>query len=241
MGLGWSYTALMPHLPTGHPLYALQSTALDGTTPPPPTVERMAREYVARIRALCPDGPYVLVGRSFGGLVAYQVAAYLSEDGYRVGPVALLDAVPQPDGPPEPLDPVAVEQETLRILRNLAGRPAAAPAGPLSRAEVFAAVSDADGPLRGAGQRQLTTLLDVCAHHIRLARSWRPPRWDGRVLLFSATREPGGLSSGEKAARWRRAGAEVAVHELACAHSDVLQPGPAEQIGAVLAPILGEL
>jgi amino acid adenylation domain-containing protein len=242
MGLGWSYTALMPHLPTGHPLYALQSTALDGTTPPPPSVGQMAREYAARIRALCPDGPYVLVGRSFGGLVAYQVAAYLSEDGHRVGPVALLDAVPQPDGPaPEPLDPVAVEQETLRILRNAAGRPAAAPVGRLRRAEVFAAVSEADGPLRGAGERQLTTLLDVCAHHIRLARSWQPPRWDGRVLLFSATREPGGLSSAEKAARWRRAAAEVAVHELACAHSDVLQPGPAEQIGAVLAPILREL
>jgi hypothetical protein len=31
------------------------------------------------------------------------------------------------------------------------------------------------------------------------------------------------------------------VHELACAHSEVLQPGPAEQIGAVLAPILREL
>lgn len=242
MGLGWSYTALMPHLPTGHPLYALQSTALDGTTPPPSSVEQMAREYAARIRALRPDGPYVLVGRSFGGLVAYQVAARLREDGHRVGLVALLDAVPQPDGPaPEPLDPVEVEQETLRILRNLAGPPATPRGGRLRRAEVFAAVSEADGPLRGCGERQLTTLLDVCAHHIRLARSWRPPRWDGRLLLFSATREPGGLGSGEKAARWRRTAAQVAVHELACAHSEVLQPGPAEQIGAVLAPILREL
>jgi len=52
------------------------------------------------------------------------------------------------------------------------------------------------------------------------------------VTLFSATATRG--PTAEKTAAWRRVAAALDVHGLACGHSDVLTPGPAAEIAAVL-------
>ncbi|MET8232771.1 amino acid adenylation domain-containing protein [Micromonospora sp. NPDC005298] len=240
MGLGWSYTALLPHVP-GRPLYALQSTVLGGQTPPPPSIDEMAREYLPRIRAAQPTGPYLLIGRSFGGLLAYELASQLRRAGQEVGLVAVLDAVPvtalADPAPAAPHDDL-LEQEMLRVLLQagppeLLDRP-----GPLRRAEVFAAVRTADGPLRGASEQRLAALVELGGHHLRLTRTYLPSRYDGEVLLFSATAEPGGLTSDVKAAAWRRTAGQVRVRDLDCAHRDVLRPGPLAEIAATIDPFL---
>ncbi|MEV7327370.1 amino acid adenylation domain-containing protein [Micromonospora sp. NPDC093244] len=240
MGLGWSYTALLPHLP-GRQVYALQSTVLGGRIPPPLSIEEMAREYLPRIRAAQPSGPYLLMGRSFGGLLAYELAGQLRRAGQQVGLVAVLDAVPVTalaDPTPAQPDDDLLEQEMLRILLQagppeLLDRP-----GPLRRAEVFAAVRTADGPLRGATEERLTALVELGGHHLRLTQSYQPSPYDGEVLLFSATAEPGGLTSEAKAAAWRRTAGRVRVRDLDCAHRDVLRPGPVAEIAATIDPFL---
>ncbi|MFC8300698.1 amino acid adenylation domain-containing protein [Micromonospora orduensis] len=240
MGLGWSYTALLPHLP-GRQVYALQSTVLGGHTPPPVSIEEMTREYLPRIRAAQPTGPYLLLGRSFGGLLAYELASQLRRAGQQVGLVAVLDAVPVTaltGGVPEPPDDDQLEQEMLRVLLQagppeLLDRP-----GPLRRAEVFEAVRTADGPLRGATERRLAALVELGGHHLRLTQRYLPSRYDGEVLLFSATAEPGGLTSDAKAAAWRRTVGQVRVRDLDCAHRDVLRAGPVAEIAATIDPYL---
>ncbi|MBC8132440.1 MAG: amino acid adenylation domain-containing protein, partial [Deltaproteobacteria bacterium] len=58
-----------------------------------PSVDELARDYVEIIRRHQPVGPYRLVGMSFGGIVAYEVARQLRKAGQEVGFLGLLDAV----------------------------------------------------------------------------------------------------------------------------------------------------
>ncbi|WP_257386467.1 amino acid adenylation domain-containing protein [Tahibacter caeni] len=75
------------------PFHALQAIGLDGTEPPPDSVEATAAANLAAIRAIQPQGPYRLVGHSYGGVVAYEMTRQLLEQGETVEYLALLDAV----------------------------------------------------------------------------------------------------------------------------------------------------
>jgi len=238
MGLSWSYTALLPHLDPDRPLYALQSPVLTGSAELPGSIEQIVDDFLSRIRAVH-DGPYLLLGRSLGGLLAYEIAVRLRRAGEQIGLLAVLDAMPAPDDqPPVAVPPQALEQEALRLLLHNWGPGADGPAAPLDRETVFARVRGKDGPLRGASERLLTSLIDVCARHVGLAHTYRPSRYDGPMLLVSATRDPNGPTSQAKVAAWRRTAAEVHLHEIDCAHSTMLQPKPAAEIAAILNPIL---
>jgi hypothetical protein len=57
-----------------------------------PTVEAMAEENVRQLVALQPQGPYLLGGYCNGGLVAYEMARQMEQQGLEVGLVILLDA-----------------------------------------------------------------------------------------------------------------------------------------------------
>jgi acetoacetyl-CoA synthetase len=73
------------------PIYGLQARGLDGEEQPHSHVEDMAREYIPCIRSVQPEGPYALVGFSFGGLVAFEIARQLSAAGERIETLCLLD------------------------------------------------------------------------------------------------------------------------------------------------------
>jgi thioesterase domain-containing protein/acyl carrier protein len=75
---------------TVHGLYAVQ---LDTGDPMPP-VEALAAAYLARVKRVQPRGPYLLGGWSFGGALAFEMAAQLQEGGDEVTHLLLLDAAP---------------------------------------------------------------------------------------------------------------------------------------------------
>jgi thioesterase domain-containing protein len=85
------YRPLSRHLGNDQPVYALQAQGLDGQTPPLTTVEEIAARYIKEMRAFQPEGPYHLLGASFGGLVIYEMAYQLSRQDQKVGLVAMLN------------------------------------------------------------------------------------------------------------------------------------------------------
>ncbi|MYW19366.1 amino acid adenylation domain-containing protein [Streptomyces sp. SID2955] len=233
LGLGWSFAALLPHLHPDRPVHALQSPALtEGADKLPASVAALAEAYTERIRALVPNGPYALLGRSFGGPVAHEIAVCLRRAGQQVRLLAVLDSMPHPPGTPRlPAD--VVERESLRILLNSHAPDRPAPPGRFGRAEAFAVVRATDSPLAALGDGVLHAMTDAGSHHIHLTRAWRPSSYDGPATLFSATRQTH-ASTAEKAAAWRPVTAGLDVHELDCTHSGVLQPDPAARVAAVL-------
>src|ERR1700738_2835269 len=90
-GLGWRYAGLVPYIPEGHPVYEMQ--AVDPYSLPT-TLEALAAGHLNRIRQIQPTGPYLLLGWSFGGLLAYEVAAQLEAAGESVALLAILDSHP---------------------------------------------------------------------------------------------------------------------------------------------------
>jgi amino acid adenylation domain-containing protein len=85
------YRPLARHLGTDQPVYALQARGLDGLMEPLTRVEEMASHYLKEIRGLQPEGPYYLLGASFGGLVAFEMAHQLNFQGQQVAFLAMLN------------------------------------------------------------------------------------------------------------------------------------------------------
>jgi acyl transferase domain-containing protein/thioesterase domain-containing protein/acyl carrier protein len=73
------------------PFYALQARGLYGDAEPHETFEEMAADYLAELREVQPHGPYLLGGFSGGGLIAFEMARRLIEQGERVLTVLMLD------------------------------------------------------------------------------------------------------------------------------------------------------
>ncbi len=93
-GLGWCYSPLVEYVPAGIPVYALQARGINGDDPLPESIEEAAEDYLREIRRIQPEGPYRLLGWSFGGTVAQLLAARLLDRGERVESLVLLDAFP---------------------------------------------------------------------------------------------------------------------------------------------------
>ncbi len=102
------YTELVRHLSTEKPIYGLSASGIDGGELPAASIEVLARDYLAQLRAVQPQGPYLLGGWSFGGLVAYEMARLLQAAGEQVELLALLDSH-APDAQPRP-EPDALMQ-----------------------------------------------------------------------------------------------------------------------------------
>lgn len=73
------------------PVYGLQARGLIGDEPPHRSLEDAARDYLAEIRQVQPEGPYLLGGYSGGGITAYEMAQQLKEAGQDTALVAMID------------------------------------------------------------------------------------------------------------------------------------------------------
>ena len=82
------YVNLVRYLGTDQPAFGVRDLG-DMSRP----VAQIASEHVAAIRAVQPRGPYSLVGWSFGGTVAFEMALQLEQAGEAVAFVGLLDTI----------------------------------------------------------------------------------------------------------------------------------------------------
>src|SRR5271154_3945827 len=84
------FRELTAFLPDSQPVYAIDLDALWGIEQEF-TIEQLARFYLDLIRKIQGRGPYCLCGYSFGGLLAYEIAMQLIDEGDSVSLIALLD------------------------------------------------------------------------------------------------------------------------------------------------------
>ncbi|WP_317171605.1 non-ribosomal peptide synthetase [Spirosoma profusum] len=86
------FSTVAQNLHADQPIYGLQARGLNNIDEPCQTIEEMAAHYVSEIVAHDPQGPYSLSGFSLGGVIAYEMARQLLEQGKQVDMVALFDA-----------------------------------------------------------------------------------------------------------------------------------------------------
>ncbi|GAA2439999.1 amino acid adenylation domain-containing protein [Streptomyces glaucus] len=219
MGLSWSYAALVPYLPADLPVYGVQARGLAGPEELPHSVEEMAADYADEIRTVQPEGPYHLLGWSFGGVIAQAVACRLEDLGEEVALLALLDAYPGSAGKSVSRDRGVSREEQASTLME-------------QEIEVSAGV-DARGNL---GDRVLARMQEVLGNMARFAPGHAPRRFGGDVLLFIAAHDrPADLPVSEARVVWEPfTGGTVEAHEIPVDHYRMLHPGQLAPVGRVL-------
>jgi thioesterase domain-containing protein/aryl carrier-like protein len=87
----FDYYNLAKKLADDRPIYGLQARGIDGKEQPFDRIEDMANYYIHAIKTIQPQEPYSLLGYSFGGIIAFEMARQLTNRGDRVAFLGLLD------------------------------------------------------------------------------------------------------------------------------------------------------
>lgn len=159
-GSALGYSGLADALAGTRPVFGLQASGLDAGEPLAASLEAMAAAYLAEVRARQPAGPYTLLGHSFGGLVAFEMARQLEAAGERVERVVMLDTS-SPSAATGLMPPVT--QARLLLAAERAGL----------------------GGDVAIGDARIEALI---AHHVALAAGHRPARLDAPLVYISAGR-----------------------------------------------------
>lgn len=85
------YRYLARHLSPEQPLYGIESQGLEEGQEPFDRVDAMAAYYIATLKTLQPQGPYLIAGWCFGGVVAFEMAQQLMRQGEQVAFLGMLD------------------------------------------------------------------------------------------------------------------------------------------------------
>ncbi|MFI5649474.1 amino acid adenylation domain-containing protein [Kitasatospora sp. NPDC051705] len=241
-GLGFAipFAALAEHLDPDQPVYGLQARGLSGDGPLPTDLGDVAEEYLARVRAVQPHGPYHLLGWSYGGVVAHEMAVRLQAAGERVAFLANLDAYPDdaPDARPS-------DAEFLADFLAEAGVDATG-LHRLTPQDVAAHLARTEGPLAALEPGTLERLLDVMRNNLELFQRFTPTRFDGcPMTLFVAAGGEDRPTPEERALKvkgWEPyVGSAVLAHDVDCGHQQMLQPAPAAAIGTAVERALAAL
>jgi thioesterase domain-containing protein len=88
-GSALSYLGLAQLL--DRPVYGVEAPGFDGDGEPVRSVPALSAEHIEVLREFRPDGPYLLLGWSLGGIIALDMARRLTESGASVPLVVLVD------------------------------------------------------------------------------------------------------------------------------------------------------
>lgn len=87
-----NYEAIAKALGPDQPFYAFRSLLLTREDIRETTIEELASVYIKEMRSFFPQGPYLIGGGSFGGIVAFEMAQQLYAQGAEPALLVLFDA-----------------------------------------------------------------------------------------------------------------------------------------------------
>ncbi len=255
-GVSLGFSSLLRHLSPEIPVYGLQSRGLRGGHLPS-SIEEIAADYMEQIRRIQPEGPYRLLGRSMGGLIAHSITHLLEQQDSSVELLAMIDSflfLPSEFGRPltEAEEVKAAltfmnvhldedqAQRTLKELGEFLLHPDNAHSVPLAHQGMMKVTQ----MVMKNDPEFLENLTAVMLNNLKLARQYRPHNTTANLLYFHATEMLGDLNEiiHRSPSAWLPfVTGKPEVHELACHHEAVLDPQPAAQIGRVLQQRLSSL
>jgi thioesterase domain-containing protein/acyl carrier protein len=233
------YAALAHHLGPEQPFYAFQLPALQDISGPP-TIEGLAAHYLRELRAVQPQGPYRLGGWSMGGVIAFEMARLLSEEGARVSLLALIDSyVPQSVERREGFDGHDLLRMFAEDLKGVSGRGfefSHEDARRLSVDEALGLLLEgaraSEAVPEGLGLPELRDLFERYSTSLSALLAYEPRPYAGKLTLFR-----GGAPAADPAHGWVPYAAGFEVLEIEGDHYSIVNGPPVE----VLAARLGEM
>jgi non-ribosomal peptide synthetase component F/thioesterase domain-containing protein/acyl carrier protein len=209
-GISWGFSALISHLADEVPIWGLQSVGLQGYRRYPGSVAELAARYVELLTEDPGRDGFRLLGWSFGGLVAHEMAAQLQARGKRVDLLALMDS--------HPADALRRAGHAA-LLAEDGGDPQRVPA------EAARPV-----PLGEGGRAKLDRAMRTSFRlNSALTRSHTPRVVTGDLTFFTATVDRNsGLDAADSWDRYTTGSVREVL--LPVAHDDMMAPHPAAVI-----------
>ncbi|HVG11019.1 MAG TPA: amino acid adenylation domain-containing protein [Thermoanaerobaculia bacterium] len=236
-GSVFSYGELARALGSAQTFYGVQSPGLDGG-PLLDEVPAIAAAYLAEIEAAAPNGPVLLGGWSFGGVVAFEMARQLRSREREVPLVVLLDSYA-----PSGADLLAERSDAdllrpfLRDQAGVQGRGAEwldemPMAGEEAVLRMLEQAREA-GVLRAdLKSEKVERLLGVYKANLRALSSYQPQPYGGRILLFRSE----GAESRHSANGWEGlAGEPIETQSVSGDHYTMLAPPHVVELANLLA------
>ncbi|MFH8795973.1 amino acid adenylation domain-containing protein [Streptomyces sp. NPDC017941] len=217
-GLSWPYLGFARQVDPDWPMYGIQARGFDGTTPPAGSIDEMVEDYLAQVLEVQPNGPYHLLGWSFGGTLAHAMAAELQRRGHEVALLALLDAAPSRHFTDlEALDEAMVRRFLANYMGHLAGM------------EEYPSL--------------VATASSIFVGQMEQMRRFTSPRYRGDIVFFNALLDPETHDKRELEEElevlWQEhVDGRVQRVDIACAHNEMYWPRNVAEISRTLNRIL---
>jgi fengycin family lipopeptide synthetase D len=99
--------------------WGIQAEKMKDCAPQNVTIEEIARKYIRKLKSLQPQGPYYIAGWSLGGIIAFEMACQLEQEGESPAFLGLVDSpCPQPENR-EQTSEFTLESEVNWLLEHL--------------------------------------------------------------------------------------------------------------------------
>lgn len=236
-GLSWNYAGLMRELEAQRPIYGLQAPGVAHDVPYAATIEAMAEDYVNAIQQIQPQGPYHLLGWSFGGVVAYAMACRLQQMGERVALLGIMDSYPSTDE--RQSSPMTEEKLMKEIVPMLGLDLGDMGEGPLDFTAVYLAAKRAGQIPADFDERIARRNMQMLLHNSTLEQKFRASHYDGDILFFFADVKEGEYRLPNA---WQPyISGKLETHTVHCKHYEMTEPAPIKMIGKILNQKLREI
>ncbi|WP_338480292.1 non-ribosomal peptide synthase/polyketide synthase [Rhodococcus sp. DN22] len=229
VGLAWPYAPLAAFVDRSVPLYGLQTPALTEEDFSATALTDYIDRYVSEIRSVQQQGPYRLLGWSFGGVVAHGIAARLEALGEKVSALVILD------GSPLSLDDEAF---AAMVRHEVAGLGVVIPDDEdLENLSIDCAsdvLTAVNGGAIGLNASDIRRLFSSIARTAALTREYEPDTCTGPVLFVGSNEtEADGVEP------WRSLiDGEIDVRQASVNHVSMMTPEGLEEIGPMIAASL---
>jgi thioesterase domain-containing protein/acyl carrier protein len=242
------YRELANTLTDGRPVYGLEAPWLTGRPSAAESIEQIAAEYLEQVRLVQPTGPYYLAGFSFGGVVVYEMAQQLVQQGQKVELLALFDT----DNPHQQPARLSLGKRLALNFQRMEGL------GTMEKARLLAKRAMglyAVNMLMRQEKKKMSTArilksmneqLPAELHtlggrtaHIEAMESYVPKPYPGRMLLFAATDRREGFRYSEGLG-WEALVSELVIRRVKGAHVSILQEPHVHAVAAGLNQWLDE-
>ncbi|GAB6974641.1 hypothetical protein JCM16408A_53960 [Methylobacterium phyllosphaerae] len=176
----------------------------------------MASTYVAEIRKIRPKGPYNLLGWSFGGYVAFEMANMMNSMSERVNKLILLDAHPYGAANEYNFEDLCID-ESINALMDVA--PGMMEDLPMQ------IIREDDMDLL----RRRMALFE--AYQRKLMKTFRPVPYQGSALMFASLDAKKGASNDS----WKNnILGDVKVYNVNCGHYHMMDASSLKEIGPII-------
>ncbi|WP_231990033.1 thioesterase domain-containing protein, partial [Mycobacterium sp. 852002-51971_SCH5477799-a] len=217
-GMSWPYQRLSNYLDCS--IIGIQQLLLDEEAEPQ-TIPDMAKNYADRIQRVDPIGPYNILGWSFGGLVAHEVAIALQQRGCVIARLILFDAQLSLEGASLPTHPLEDKQMLEEILRFY-GVDITELQEPLDADQIEKVMLERGVKDFPRYKRLVDWIIQNFNKNTELQRAHEPRIFDGDLIIFSAVGSESDRSS-YLVETWRPyVAGDITEYSVDCAHENML-------------------